>query len=139
MSVRPRSQVYKQERKISTQFPTSQLQSGPSLPQARSTPKRPAAGRAGRRQSAAAAAQNSAAAGGFWPTISGAEREALNGPDFEQLAGMDVDGDLYALRVGVFDSRVWPGSESEFCQCTAWTSTVEGSGFGLAAPCAASS
>lgn len=67
--------------------------------QGRSPGKR-AAGRAARRQASAAAAASerppSASAGGFWPTISDAEREALNGSDY---GGMDLDGAAYGSRV----------------------------------------
>lgn len=63
--------------------------------QGRSPGKR-AAGQAARRQAAAAAAGDrpaSASAGGFWPTISGAESDALLRPDY------DMDAAGYAARV----------------------------------------
>jgi hypothetical protein len=64
--------------------------------QGRSPGKR-AASQAARRQASAAAAAGdrpaSASAGGFWPTISGAESDALLRPDY------DMDGAGYAARV----------------------------------------
>lgn len=67
------------------------------------SPGKRGAARAGRRQAAAATAARddqplSASAGGFWPTISGAERDALNGPDFGSFPGLDLDSDAYSLR-----------------------------------------